>query len=646
MNTASNQGPRPFSPRELRHGLVFGVILLLFAGLIGNQARVTRAAAQAAAVTDTTNLAMVLESRIHSELGAAARTVRLIADAVDLGVMDPARVERHVEETNAWLKAHAAGHPIASALRIFDAQGQRLYGNLGREKPISIADRPYFQQLRDDPAAGTLFSRVALGRISGLPSIWVARAIQNPAGRFLGAVVLSIELADIHRQFSRISLGDKGVVVLRRLDDGAVVVRYPGPIEVDNRPEPDIPTRLAVLDQGPVGHIEIISPVDGSQRIYGYRQVGDYPFVVAVGIASQDYLRDWRQDAERLLLVSLLFAAVLATVFIQLIRALRRRDRLEEELHQQNLLLNTVLGNLDAHVFMKDRPGRFLYANQAVADFLGQPLSALLGKLQTEVLPPEAIAHLRELDEAVYRSGQPQSCEERLVDREGKVRYFWTVKVPLLESGQPDRLIGLATDITELHLLREELERRATTDDLTGLANRGHFYSTAMANLTRAQRYGEPLSLLILDIDHFKDVNDTYGHQAGDAVLRGVADHCREVIRTSDLIGRMGGEEFAILLPETGQEAACHLAERLRQGLQERRWRCHTLGDQAQDPMGGPPRDLAVTVSIGVATLTPAITGLDALYARADQALYAAKAGGRNRVSGICPSPLALEAGQ
>jgi diguanylate cyclase (GGDEF)-like protein len=149
----------------------------------------------------------------------------------------------------------------------------------------------------------------------------------------------------------------------------------------------------------------------------------------------------------------------------------------------------------------------------------------------------------------------------------------------------------------------------------------------------------KPLSLLILDIDHFKAVNDNYGHQVGDAVLRGVADHCHEAIRTCDLIGRMGGEEFAILLPETGQEAACHLAERLRLGLRERRWRPHPLGDQAHDQMGEPINDLTITVSIGVATLTPAITSLDALYARADQALYAAKAGGRNRISGVRPSP-------
>ena len=765
VNTFSNPGPPPFSPRELKQGLVFFFILLLFAALIGYQVQVTRSAAQAAAITDANNLALVLESQIHAEFDAAARTLQVITDTIEPEALEPGQAERQADQINAWLKTHAAGHPIATALRIFDAQGHGLYCNLGQEIPFSIADRPFFQQLRDDPAADIVFSRVAIGRISGLPTMWVARAIRDPGGRFLGATVVAIELSVLHEQFSRIALGEKGVVVLRRLDDGATVVRFPGSIEVDNRPEPTIPTRLAVLNQGPAGHIEIISPVDGSQRLYGYRQISDFPFLVAVGIASEDYLLDWRQDTRRLLLVALLFVGVLATVFVLLILAQRRRDRteqalrgsearlrklihdnnsvileldpptgairdanaaacrfygwsraafleqrfqdicqspadgvledlqravggsrdylvydqvlangerrcvevyctplhlpegpllvsivhdiserrrLEEELHHQNLLLNTILGNLDAHVFMKDRAGRFLYVNQAVADFLGLPISALVGSLQTEVLPPEAVAHLQELDEAVFTSGQAQSREEQLVDQKGQTRYFWTVKVPLRESGQPDRLIGLATDITELHNLREELERRATTDDLTGLANRGHFYATAATHLAQAQRYGEPLSLLILDIDHFKDVNDTHGHQAGDAILRGVAEHCREAIRTSDLIGRMGGEEFAILLPETGQESACHLAERLRQGLQARRW-TGNVNDLAiahgSDLARGPTRELAVTVSIGVATLTPAIPTLDVLYAQADQALYAAKAGGRNRVSGVCPSP-------
>jgi diguanylate cyclase (GGDEF)-like protein len=155
------------------------------------------------------------------------------------------------------------------------------------------------------------------------------------------------------------------------------------------------------------------------------------------------------------------------------------------------------------------------------------------------------------------------------------------------------------------------------------LANRGHFYDLAETHLARARRYGEELSLLILDIDHFKRVNDTYGHLAGDAVLRGVGEQCRQVIRASDLIGRMGGEEFAILLPSTRLASAIQLAERLRLRLRAQRW----TTPQA--------KDLAITVSIGAASLTPVIATLDDLYARADQALYAAKTGGRDRVCSL-----------
>lgn len=231
------------------------------------------------------------------------------------------------------------------------------------------------------------------------------------------------------------------------------------------------------------------------------------------------------------------------------------------------------------------------------------------------------VDEVRQLDEAVFQSGQTQKSEEQLLDRSGRTHYFWSVKVPLVDGVKPDRLIGLSTDITEMHNLREELERRATTDDLTGLSSRGHFMELALITLKRAQRYGEPLSLLILDIDRFKDINDTFGHQAGDLVLTGLAGYCRQAIRACDLIGRIGGEEFAILLPKTDLEDACKLAERLCRDLEEQRWICD------QDT------EVAVTVSIGVAALNSSIPSLDALYAHADRALYAAKDAGRNRVS-------------
>jgi diguanylate cyclase (GGDEF)-like protein len=163
------------------------------------------------------------------------------------------------------------------------------------------------------------------------------------------------------------------------------------------------------------------------------------------------------------------------------------------------------------------------------------------------------------------------------------------------------------------------LESQAHTDVLTGLANRRHFFESAEAELARAKRYAIPLSLLMLDIDHFKEVNDAHGHRTGDRVLQQLARTCLEVLRTVDVVGRVGGEEFAVLLPETALEGAVEVAERLRQAIAE--------AEVARDE--GVP--LRITVSIGVATLDDN-ANLDTLMSRADAALYDAKHHGRDRV--------------
>ncbi len=163
------------------------------------------------------------------------------------------------------------------------------------------------------------------------------------------------------------------------------------------------------------------------------------------------------------------------------------------------------------------------------------------------------------------------------------------------------------------------LEKQAHTDPLTGLANRRHFFEVAEAELARSRRYEAPLSLLMLDIDHFKEVNDAHGHRAGDRVLQQLARSCLEVLRTVDVVGRVGGEEFAILLPETDVDGAVEVAERLRAAIA-------AVGIPREE---GVP--LRVTVSIGVSTLA-GNANLDTLMSQADDALYDAKHRGRNRV--------------
>ena len=174
--------------------------------------------------------------------------------------------------------------------------------------------------------------------------------------------------------------------------------------------------------------------------------------------------------------------------------------------------------------------------------------------------------------------------------------------------------------------LRRQLEEaarvQARTDELTALPNRRRFFELAEREMERAQRYDDALAVVMLDLDHFKDVNDSHGHAAGDQVLRAVGDACRDVLRTNDIVGRLGGEEFAILLPATTLDGARQFAERLRQSI-------------AACRIGLPGVELTLTATLGVAARDTGETlSLDELLARADAALYRGKAAGRNRVEG------------
>lgn len=173
------------------------------------------------------------------------------------------------------------------------------------------------------------------------------------------------------------------------------------------------------------------------------------------------------------------------------------------------------------------------------------------------------------------------------------------------------QLVEQIQRVAELNMKLEEL---ATTDPLTGLRNRRAFDSHLAQELAIVQRRGTPLSLLMLDVDHFKRVNDTIGHDGGDRVLQAIAGHLKACARTVDVVARVGGEEFAVILPSTTDAGAVEVGERMRKMVE-----------------AGPWPEMPVTISVGTATLA---VGEDAerIYGRADAALYAAKQAGRNRV--------------
>ena len=183
-------------------------------------------------------------------------------------------------------------------------------------------------------------------------------------------------------------------------------------------------------------------------------------------------------------------------------------------------------------------------------------------------------------------------------------------------------------DVSDLVRNAQQMEQLATTDSMTGLHNRRHFMTLAAVEWSRFQRYYRPLSVLMIDVDHFKSVNDRYGHAVGDEALVAVANACLDGKRSSDIVGRLGGEEFAILLPETDLYQARIVAERIRKNVAAAMLTAHAV-------------HFKVTVSVGFAAATVSMPGFEALLGAADQALYQAKAEGRNRIVAWSPPPAA-----
>lgn len=216
---------------------------------------------------------------------------------------------------------------------------------------------------------------------------------------------------------------------------------------------------------------------------------------------------------------------------------------------------------------------------------------------------------------------KPDTLEFRIILPDGTVRFLNGYGELRHGAGNnPHHMIGIVHDITERKQLEGELKRQARTDVLTGLNNRRHFLELAEQELARAKRLGEQISVLMLDVDHFKLFNDTYGHHVGDMVLQKLSEVCVHTLREIDIPGRLGGEEFAILLPETKGEQALEVAERLRLAA---------AGAAVPLEQGGSVR---FTVSIGVACFVATDARVDDVLRRADAALYAAKNAGRNRV--------------
>ncbi|MEZ4269390.1 MAG: diguanylate cyclase [Myxococcota bacterium] len=307
--------------------------------------------------------------------------------------------------------------------------------------------------------------------------------------------------------------------------------------------------------------------------------------------------------------------------------------------------LQTVLDAIPSLVFYKDTRNQILRVNRAAAATLGVTPADMAGTPAARWFPDAAdSAYLDDLE--VMASGHPKlGIADVIISSSGERRWMQTDKYPCKDRNQRvTGIIVIATDVSaklrseeelrrhrdhldelvaqrtvELALANAELERMARMDDQTGLSNRRYVMERLDEELGRAQRHRTPLSVMLLDLDHFKAVNDTHGHLAGDAVLLQTARVIQAAMRVSDIKGRFGGEEFVTIMPQTTLDGAKLFADRLRVAI----------GAQVHRDIGA---DFRVTCSIGVASFGPGAATLSDLLRQADRALYEAKRLGRDRV--------------
>ncbi|MGV3626784.1 MAG: diguanylate cyclase [Betaproteobacteria bacterium] len=300
----------------------------------------------------------------------------------------------------------------------------------------------------------------------------------------------------------------------------------------------------------------------------------------------------------------------------------RRRQKVTEgKLYETQELFRAIVENVGDLVAVLDTEGRRVYNSPSYRPLFREKDIRQGSSSFMEIHPDD-----RDRIKAVFRktveTGIGECSEFRFVLRDGSIRFMESDGRAIRDAeGKVSKVVVVSRDITEQKRLEADLREMAATDMLTGLPNRRHFLGQLEQEKARVSRAEEKCAaVLMIDIDHFKVVNDSFGHAAGDHVLRHLATLMKEDLRKIDTLGRLGGEEFAVILPGADRAAAEIFAERLRKQV-------------AETPAVLDKWTIPVTISIGVTEIKPGDDSADDALTRADRALYRAKECGRNRVT-------------
>lgn len=369
-------------------------------------------------------------------------------------------------------------------------------------------------------------------------------------------------------------------------------------------------------------HAELLAVIDQYLRLW--KSDGSSPYNAILSRWSLNHSESFVPTWLRLSVVLLLVALLFVTLFSVLLRI--KVSQKTRHLAASEVRLNTILDSVEAFIYIKDYRLRYQYANRKVCELFGLPRDQIIGKTDEAFFDAKTCEHLRENDLRVIRQGERVADEETNISAlDQKEHQFLSVKLPLRNpDGTIYALCGISTDITEHKQIRNQLHQLAFFDPLTGLPNRRLVLDRLDHAMASHARTGFEGALMLVDVDDFKTVNDTIGHNMGDLLLQRIARRIERGLLSTDTVGRLGADEFVLIVED--------LAANADDALVRIRDMAEFLRKQLSQPFELNGGDYVCSVSIGVAMFSDTDSDPDALLKGADLALAAAKTAGRNQV--------------
>ena len=610
---------------KFRRKLVVGYLILcalLFALLGWKVVSGYRSDRQTAAAV-TKNSARAMAAHVGEIIDVVDQSLRLSASGIS--ALDDGALT-----TDAVLPLLAAS-PQASDSRhwllFIDASGKGMVASSGLPvQDVSYADRSYFLDASASRADQLHVGGPAVGLVSKRRLFFLSRRVESSSGKFLGVIAAPVDAKRIADVFERARLSPEMSISLT-MKGRMIVARAPlfeesfgADLSGLARPNP------AVLVEGT---FEADSPFRGERRLFSYTPVASLPLMVVVGVTRESWAADSRSDfiaglvgLAVALIVALFSGRFALEQYMRLERVEASQRKLIDQLHSAKMdlargerRLRMIANSMPARVAYVNADERYTYHNTGPS---GVPGGASLGKTLLETHGPEVYGAIK-TDARLALSGEPVDVE-RIYAVDGEERCFKHQYMPDFTSrGRVMGYYAMITDITEFKTIQKRLSDLSRIDGLTGLPNRAELLDRLETALARCRRTGTAMACLYLDIDRFKEVNDTLGHAGGDCVLMEFSRRLRQCVRESDTVARLSGDEFAIVLEDVGQsEEAQGVAAKI-------------IAFMAM-PFNIEGERRVVTTSIGVALANPLEDDPRSLLQAADAALYRAKRAGRNRL--------------